>query len=75
MNPFYARRRRTSTIAMALCVGATIFGKNQINSLPADQQAILRETATQFHQLLIQRHELIPQKFLYPMRLLRCDWV
>ena len=26
MNPFYARRRRTSTIAMALCVGATIFG-------------------------------------------------
>jgi len=35
-------------------VGATIFGKNQINSLPADQQTILRETATQFHQLLIQ---------------------
>ena len=35
-------------------VGATIFGKNQLNSLPADQQAILRETATQFHQLLIQ---------------------
>ena len=34
-------------------VGATIFGKNQLNSLPADQQAILRETATQFHQLLI----------------------
>ena len=26
MNPFYARRRRTSSIAMALCVGATIFG-------------------------------------------------
>ena len=26
MNPFYARRRRTSNIAMALCVGATIFG-------------------------------------------------
>ena len=26
MNPLYARRRRTSTIAMALCVGATIFG-------------------------------------------------
>jgi TRAP-type C4-dicarboxylate transport system substrate-binding protein len=35
-------------------VGATIFGKRQINSLPADQQVILRETATQFHQLLIQ---------------------
>ena len=26
MNPLYARRRRTSSIAMALCVGATIFG-------------------------------------------------
>jgi len=26
MNQFYARRRRTSTIAMALCTGATIFG-------------------------------------------------
>lgn len=26
MNPFYARRRRTSNIAMTLCVGATIFG-------------------------------------------------
>ena len=26
MNPFYARRRRTSSIAMALCTGATIFG-------------------------------------------------
>ena len=26
MHPFYARRRRTSSIAMALCVGATIFG-------------------------------------------------
>ena len=26
MNPFYARRRRTSKIAMALCTGATIFG-------------------------------------------------
>ena len=35
-------------------VGATIFGKNQINSLPPDQQTALRETATQFHQLLIQ---------------------
>ena len=26
MNPLYASRRRTSTIAMALCTGATIFG-------------------------------------------------
>ena len=26
MNPFYASRRRTSKIAMALCTGATIFG-------------------------------------------------
>jgi phosphate transport system permease protein len=26
MNPLYARRRRTSSIAMALCTGATIFG-------------------------------------------------
>jgi phosphate transport system permease protein len=26
MNPLYARRRRTSTIAMMLCTGATIFG-------------------------------------------------
>ena len=26
MNPLYARRRRTSSIAMTLCVGATIFG-------------------------------------------------
>ena len=26
MNPLYARRRRTSSTAMALCVGATIFG-------------------------------------------------
>ncbi len=34
-------------------VGATVFGNAAINSLPADQQAILRETATQFHQLLI----------------------
>lgn len=34
-------------------VGATVFGNAAINSLPADQQAILRETATQFHRLLI----------------------
>ncbi len=26
MNPLYARRRRTSTVAMALCVAATAFG-------------------------------------------------
>ncbi len=26
MNPLYARRRRTSSIAMTLCTGATIFG-------------------------------------------------
>ncbi len=38
---------------MAVVVGATVFGNNAVNSLPADQQAILRETATQFHQLLI----------------------
>lgn len=39
---------------VAVVVGATVFGKSQFSSLPADQQTALRETATQFHQLLIQ---------------------
>ncbi len=39
---------------VAVVVGATVFGNNAVNSLPADQQTVLRETATQFHQLLIQ---------------------
>ncbi len=34
-------------------VGATVFGNAAVNSLPAEQQTMLRETATQFHQLLI----------------------
>jgi len=38
---------------VAVVVGATILRKSQVDALPADQQVILRETATQFHQLLI----------------------
>lgn len=38
---------------VAVVVGATILSNTSVNALPADQQAILRETATQFHQLLI----------------------
>ncbi|MEZ4410813.1 MAG: TRAP transporter substrate-binding protein DctP [Polyangiales bacterium] len=40
-------------VPVSVVVGATIFGKAQVESLPADQQTALRETATQFHQLLI----------------------
>lgn len=38
---------------ISVVVGATIFGKNQLQSLPADQRTALRETAAQFHHLLI----------------------
>ncbi len=38
---------------VAVIVGATVFSKNVVNSLPADQQTALRETAAQFHTLLI----------------------
>ncbi len=40
-------------VNIAVVVGATIIRKSQVDALPADQQTILRETATQFHQLLI----------------------
>ncbi len=41
-------------LSAAVVVGATVFSNTAVNSLPAEQQAVLRETAGQFHQLLIQ---------------------
>ncbi|MBL8601545.1 MAG: TRAP transporter substrate-binding protein DctP [Myxococcales bacterium] len=38
---------------VGVVVGATVFGNTQMNSLSPELQTALRETATQFHQLLI----------------------
>jgi TRAP-type C4-dicarboxylate transport system substrate-binding protein len=40
-------------LSVAVLVGATVFSNTAVNGLPADQQTALRETATQFHSLLI----------------------
>jgi TRAP-type C4-dicarboxylate transport system substrate-binding protein len=40
-------------LSVAVLVGATVFSNAAVNGLPADQQTALRETATQFHSLLI----------------------
>lgn len=40
-------------LSVAVLVGATVFSNAAVNGLPADQQTVLRETATQFHNLLI----------------------
>jgi TRAP-type C4-dicarboxylate transport system substrate-binding protein len=40
-------------LSVAVLVGATVFSNAAVNALPADQQAILRETGAQFHSLLI----------------------
>ncbi len=37
----------------AITIGATVFGSRQFNSLTPEQQQIVRETATQFHALLV----------------------
>ncbi len=38
---------------LSVVVGATVFSRQAVESLPADQQTALRESATQAHQLLI----------------------
>ncbi len=40
-------------LSAAVLLGATVFTNAAVNGLPADQQAILRETGAQFHTLLI----------------------
>lgn len=40
-------------LSVAVLVGATVFTNAAVSALPADQQAVLRETGAQFHTLLI----------------------
>jgi TRAP-type C4-dicarboxylate transport system substrate-binding protein len=47
------RVTHVTDLSVAVLVGATVFTNAAVNGLPADQQAILRETATQYHTLLI----------------------
>ncbi len=47
------RVTHVTDLSVAVLVGATVFTNAAVNGLPADQQAILRETGTQFHTLLI----------------------
>lgn len=46
-----SRLTHMTDMPVAVVVGATVFGRNQWNSLTPDQQVILRETAAQFHAL------------------------
>jgi TRAP-type C4-dicarboxylate transport system substrate-binding protein len=46
------RASHMTDVNVGLVVGATVFGKRQFESLSPEHQTILRESATQFHQLL-----------------------
>ncbi len=46
------RATHMTDVNVGLVVGATVFGKRQFESLSPAHQTALRETATQFHQLL-----------------------
>jgi TRAP-type C4-dicarboxylate transport system substrate-binding protein len=46
-----SRLTHMTDVPVAVVIGATVFGRNQWNSLTPDQQTIMRETALQFHAL------------------------
>lgn len=46
-----SRVTHMTDMPVSVTIGATVFGASQFNSLPPDQQQILRETGAQFHAL------------------------